>query len=110
MLNCWEATIKLRNLSGEIDSESEDSEMLLTPDQVDVYRDNHLARSSILHLTSFQNRNSSVILKPKEHCSMRDYLFVELALTNACRPGSIVNMLMSDMKKLYSRKMVGQKA
>ena len=27
---------------------------------------------------------------------MRDYLFVELTLTNACRPGSIANMLMSE--------------
>ena len=31
---------------------------------------------------------------------MRDYLFVELALTNAYRPGSIVNMLMSEYEKL----------
>ena len=74
----------------------EDSEMLLTPDQVDVYRDSHVARSSILHSASFQNRNSSTILTPKIYCSMRDYLFVELTLTNACRPGSIANMLMSE--------------
>ena len=31
---------------------------------------------------------------------MRDYLFVELALTNACRPGSIVNMLISKYEKI----------
>ena len=35
----------------------EDSEMLLTPDQVDMYRDNHVARSSMLHFASFQKRN-----------------------------------------------------
>ena len=78
----------------------EDSEMLLTPDQVDVYKDSHVARSSILHFASFQNRNSSTILTPKIYCSMRDYLFVELALTNACRPGSLVNMLMSEYEKV----------
>ena len=78
----------------------EDSEMLLTPDQVDVYRDSHVTRSSILHFASFQNRNSSSIFTPKIYCSMRDYLFVELALTNACRPGSIVNMLISEYEKV----------
>ena len=30
---------------------------------------------------------------------MRDYLFAELALTNACRGSSIVNMLMSEYEK-----------
>ena len=34
---------------------------------------------------------------------MRDYLFVELALTNACRSGSIVNMLMSEYEKAKLR-------
>ena len=77
----------------------EDSEMLLTPDQVDVYRDSHIARSSIFNFASFQNRNSSTILTPKIYCSMRDYLFAELALTNACRRSSIVNMLMSEHEK-----------
>ena len=78
----------------------EDSEMLLTPDQVDVSRDSHVARNSILHFASFQNRNSSTILTPKIYCSMRDYLFVELALTKARRPGSVVNMLMSEYEKV----------
>ena len=31
---------------------------------------------------------------------MRDYLFVELALKNACRPESIVNMFMSEYEKV----------
>ena len=35
---------------------------------------------------------------------MRDCLFVELALTNACRPGSIINMLMSEYEKVRFEK------
>ena len=70
----------------------EDFKMLLIPDQVNVNIDSHVARRSILHFVSFQNRNSSTILTPRIYCSMRDYLFVNLVLINACRSGSIVTL------------------
>ena len=88
MLNGCEKSAKERSLERSM----EDFEILLIPDQVNVYTDSHVARRSILHFVSFQNRNSSTILTPRIYCSMRDYLFVNLVLINACRSGSIVTL------------------
>ena len=75
----------------------EDYEVLLTPEQVESYRESAVVRKSIINFGTFQD--GSVFLTPIICCSMRDYLFVEISLTNANRSGVIVNMLLSEYEK-----------
>ena len=73
-------------------------EMLITPDQVELYHSHEHAKKAIA-LFKELNSNSALPITQTSYCCMRDHLYIVIAFGNAHRSGVVANMKMNEYLK-----------
>ena len=81
----------------------EELEVLITPQQIVLYKNSEDARKSVKLFATFASEPLVELLR-SDHCCMREYPFVQIELQNSHRSGVSSNLLLEKYKKQPRKK------
>ena len=77
----------------KIATRAKDYELLITPEQVEMYFNSDVAKSALAVLEKLEDE--TYVISRTEYCSLRDHIYVIILFGNACRSGVPAGLLMS---------------
>ena len=77
----------------------EDIEHLITPDDIEKFDQSQTVKEAISALNEHVKNNPTIMPSQKQFILARDHIITRIIIENACRPGSIANMTLEQLKK-----------